>query len=183
VLADSSPLPADLAAFLERGDPPVFVGFGSMPAASDAAQPPIAAARAAGRRIVVAKGWADLELGGDAADAIVVGDVSHAALFPRVAAVVHHGGAGTTAAAARAGLPQMITPLFGDQFYWAERVAQLGIGATVPHAAMSDDAVARALGAALDPAVTARARSLARLVGSDGSATAVRRLEAEYGRE
>ncbi|HEX5047281.1 MAG TPA: glycosyltransferase [Gammaproteobacteria bacterium] len=181
VLADSSPLPAGLAAFLERGDPPVFVGFGSMPAASDAARPLIAAARTAGRRIVVSKGWADLELGGDAPDAIAVGDVSHGALFPRVAAVVHHGGAGTTAAAARAGVPQLITPLFGDQFYWAERVVQLGAGATVPHTAMTDEAVTRALGAALGPAVTERARSLALLVRADGAATAASRLEAEYG--
>jgi vancomycin aglycone glucosyltransferase len=181
VLADSGPLPAELEAFLERGDPPVFVGFGSMPAASDAARPLIAAARAAGRRVVVSKGWADLELGSDARDAIVVGDVSHDVLFPRVAAVVHHGGAGTTAAAARAGVPQLITPMFGDQFYWAERMVQLGAGAMVQHAAITDESAARALGAVLDPALTARARSLARLVGSNGAALAASRLEAEYG--
>src|SRR6185503_6159909 len=96
VLQDSAALLPDLEAFLRRGDPPIFVGFGSMPAASDAARPLIAAARAAGRRIVVSKGWADLELDTAGRDAIVVGDVSHDVLFPRVAAVVHHGGAGTT---------------------------------------------------------------------------------------
>src|SRR6516165_6042478 len=97
VLADSAPLPADLEAFLAHGEPPIFVGFGSMPASSDAAHRPIAAARAASRRIIVSKGWAELELMGDAPDCVAVGDVNYHLLFPRVAAVVHHGGAGTTA--------------------------------------------------------------------------------------
>ena len=60
---------------------------------------------------------------------MAVGDVSFDILFPRVTAVVHHGGAGTTAAVARAGVPQIITPIFGDQFYWASRIVDLGIGA------------------------------------------------------
>ena len=72
-------------------------------------------------------------------------------------------------------------PLFGDQFYWGERAVQLGIGATVQHAAMRDETVSRALGAALDPAVAARARSLARLVRSDGAAVAASQLEVEHG--
>ena len=139
VLADSTPLPADLEAFLERGEPPIFAGFGSMPAAGDAAHRLIAAARAAGRRIIVSRGWADLELIDDAADCMAVGDVSHDVLFPRVAAVVHHGGAGTTAAAARAGVPQVITPMFGDQFYWASRIVDLGAGATTPHTTMTEE--------------------------------------------
>ena len=180
VLADSTPLPADLEAFLERGDPPIFVGFGSMPAAGDAARPLIAAARAAGRRIVVSKGWADLEIGDDASDAIAVGDVSHDVLFPRVAVVVHHGGAGTTAAAARAGIPQLITPMFGDQFYWAGRVVQLGVGASTPHTAMTEESLTRALSEVFDPAVAARARTLAGHVGRDGAEIAAKRLEAEY---
>lgn len=139
VLADSTPLPADVEAFLERGEPPIFVGFGSMPAAGDSAHRPIAAARATGCRIIVSRGWADLELIDDAPDCMAVGDVSHDVLFPRVAAVVHHGGAGTTAAAARAGVPQVITPMFGDQFYWAGRIADLGAGATTPHATMTEE--------------------------------------------
>src|SRR5262249_45695688 len=112
VLADRTPLPSDLEAFLESGEPPVFAGFGSMPAAGDATRRLIGAARAVGRRIIVSRGWADLELIDDAPDCMAVGDVGHDVLFPRVAAVVHHGGAGTTAAAARAGVPQVITPMF-----------------------------------------------------------------------
>jgi vancomycin aglycone glucosyltransferase len=181
VLADDTPLPSNLAAFLERGDPPIFVGFGSMPAAGDAARPLIAAARAAGRRVIVSRGWADLELIDDSPDCMVVGDLSHDVLFPRVAAVVHHGGAGTTAASARAGVPQVITPMFGDQFYWAGRIVDLGAGATLPHATMTEESLAGALREVLDPAVVARARALARQMGRDGTEVAARRLEAEYG--
>ena len=57
-----------------------------------------------------------------------VGGVSHERLFPRLAAIVHHGGAGTTTAAARAGVPQLVVPHLVDQYYWAERVAGLGLG-------------------------------------------------------
>jgi len=180
VFADYSPLPADLDAFLGRGEPPVFVGFGSMPAATDAARAVILAAREAGRRILVSRGWADLELIDDAADCMAVGDVSHDVLFPRLATVVHHGGAGTTAAAARAGVPQVIAPMGGDQSYWASRIVQLGIGATTPYSAMTEESLTRALREVLDPALTLRARTFAREIRSDGAAVAARRLEAAY---
>jgi len=180
VLADSTPLPADLEAFLEHGEPPIFVGFGSMPAAGDAAHRLIAAVRAAGRRIIVSKGWAELELVDDAPDCMAVDDVNHDLLFPRVTAVVHHGGAGTTAAAARAGVPQVITPMFGDQFYWASRIAHLGAGATIPYAKMSEEFLTDALREVCDPAVVARARTLATRVGRDGAEIAAKRLETEY---
>jgi vancomycin aglycone glucosyltransferase len=181
VLADSTPLPADLEAFLERGTPPIFVGFGSMPAADDAAHRLIAAARAAGRRIIVSRGWAELELIDDGSDCMAVGDVSHDVLFPRVAAVVHHGGAGTTAAAARAGVPQVVTPMFGDQFYWARRIVDLGAGATNPYTKMTEEFLTGALREVCEPAVVARARTLARQVGRDGAEIAAKRLETEYG--
>ncbi len=100
VLADDTPLSADVDAFLESGEPPIVGGFGSMPAAGDMSRLLVGAARAVGRRIIVSKGWADLDVIDDAPDCIAVGDVSHDLLFPRVAAVIHHGGAGTTAAAA-----------------------------------------------------------------------------------
>ena len=141
----------------------------------------IAAARAVGRRIIVSRGWADLELIDDAPDCMAVGDVSYDVLFPRVAAVVHHGGAGTTAAAARAGVPQVITPMFGDQFYWAGRIVDLGVGATTPHATMTEESLTGALREVLDPAVVVRARTLAGQVRRDGAEIAARRLVAEYG--
>jgi vancomycin aglycone glucosyltransferase len=112
---------------------------------------------------------------------MAVGDVSHDVLFPRVAAVVHHGGAGTTAAAARAGVPQVVTPMFGDQFYWASRIVDLGTGATNPHTKMTEEFLTGALREVCDPAVVVRARTLARQVGRDGAEIAAKRLEAEYG--
>jgi vancomycin aglycone glucosyltransferase len=181
VLADRTPLPADLEAFIGSGAPPIFVGFGSMPAAGDVTRLLIGAARAVGRRIIVSRGWADLDVIDDARDCIAVGDVSHDVLFPRVAAVVHHGGAGTTAAAARAGVPQVITPMFGDQFYWASRIVELGVGATMPHATMTEESLRAALGEVFDSAVIVRARSLANQVMPGGAQIAARRLEAEYG--
>jgi vancomycin aglycone glucosyltransferase len=94
--------------------------------------------------------------------------------------VVHHGGAGTTAAAARAGVPQLITPMFGDQFYWASRSVHLGTGATTPHTTMTEELLTGALRQGLDPAVAARARMLAGRIGRDGAEIAAKRLEAEY---
>jgi vancomycin aglycone glucosyltransferase len=181
VLADNRPLPPDVEAFLEQGDPPIFVGFGSMPASGDASRILIGAARAAGHRIIVSRGWAELELVDGASDCVLVGDVSHDVLFPRVAAVVHHGGAGTTAAAARAGVPQVVTPMFGDQFYWSSRVVELGIGTTIPHAAMTEESLRGTLLRVLDPAVSERARAFASQVGRDGARVAAQRLEVEYG--
>jgi vancomycin aglycone glucosyltransferase len=180
VLPDRTPLPAELRGFLDSGDSPVLVGFGSMPAAEGVSRPLIGAARAVGRRVLLSKGWAGLELIDDAADCLALGDVSHELLFPRVAAVVHHGGAGTTAAAARAGSPQVVAPMFGDQLYWAGRVAELGIGTTTSHSAMTEESLARALRHVLDPAVAARARAFAGQVRSDGAAVAARELEAEF---
>jgi len=181
VLADDSPLSADINAFLEGGEPPILVGFGSMPAAGDMSRRLIGAARAVGRRIIVSRGWADLNLVDAASDCLAIGDVSHDLLFPRVAAVVHHGGAGTTAAAARAGVPQVITPMFSDQFYWGHRVVDLGVGATIPHAAITEESLTASLRQVLHPSVEVRARTLAGQVRRDGAEVAARRLELEYG--
>jgi vancomycin aglycone glucosyltransferase len=93
---DERPLPAELEAFLDAGPPPVYVGFGSMRAPNDIARVAIEAIRARGHRALVARGWAGLALIDDAGDCFAVGEVNHQALFGRVAAVVHHGGAGTT---------------------------------------------------------------------------------------
>jgi vancomycin aglycone glucosyltransferase len=181
VLADRTPLPSDLEAFIESGGPPISAGFGSMPTAGDMTRRLIGAARAVDRRIIVSRGWADLDLIDDAPDCIAVGDVSHDVLFPRVAAVVHHGGAGTTAAAARAGIPQVITPVFADQFYWASRIVELGVGTTTPHTTMTEESLTDALREVFDSAIVDRARRLARQVRWDGAEIAARRLEAEYG--
>ena len=178
ILPDSSPLPPELKAFLDDGEPPVYVGFGSMPAADSASRTLINATRAAGRRLVLSQGWADLELIDDGPDCIAIGDVNQQALFRRIAAVVHHGGAGTTTAAARAGAAQVAVPMFSDQFYWGRRIRELGIGAAAPFAGLSASTLASTLQETLDPVVAARARFLAGNVTSDGAAIAARRLVA-----
>ena len=141
-----------------------------MPAAEGTSRTLIDAARAAGRRVILSRGWADLELVDDAPDCLAIGDVNHQALFPRVAAVVHHGGAGTTTAAARAGVAQVAVPMFSDQFYWGRRIRDLGIGTAVPFAGLSADALASALHEVLEPAVAARARFRRRERHPDGAA-------------
>ena len=181
VLADDTPLSQELEAFLDAGEPPILVGFGSMPAAGELSRDLIGAARALGRRLILSKGWAGLDLVDAATDCIALGDVNHDLLLPRVAAFVHHGGAGTTAAAARAGIPQVITPMFSDQFYWASRVVELGLGATTPHATLTEESLTASLRQALDPSVKVRSRALAGQVRRDGAQVAARRLELEYG--
>jgi vancomycin aglycone glucosyltransferase len=182
VLPDRRRLRESLEAFLQSGEPPIFVGFGSMPAAADASSQLIAAARALGRRLILSSGWSGLELIDAEPDCFAVDDVNHDDLFPRVAAVIHHGGAGTTAAAARAGVPQVITPMFGDQFYWARRVEALGIGATTPHLGMTEPALTGVLRSVCQPDVVARVRTFAGQMRRDGAEVAARRLEAEFAR-
>ncbi|WP_312018484.1 glycosyltransferase [Streptomyces sp. I05A-00742] len=177
-LPDERPLPADLVAFLDAGTPPVYVGFGSMPmhTATDVAQVAVEAVRAQGRRVLVRRGWADLALVDDRDDCFAVGEVNHQALFGRVAAVVHHGGAGTTATAARAGVPQVVVPQATDQPYWAGRVADLGIGAAHDGPAPTSESLSAALRTALAPETRARATAVAGTIRTDGATVAARLL-------
>jgi vancomycin aglycone glucosyltransferase len=177
LMADDSPLPDAVEAFLAAGEAPVYLGLGSMPAAPRTAATLIAAARALGRRAILAEGWAGLTPDTDDADVLSVADLNHAALFPRVAAVAHHGGAGTTLAAARAGAPQVIAPMFGDQPYWSARVRALGIGTSPPPASgLEAAALAEAIGEALRPQIAERARAVAPRIVADGASAAARRL-------
>ncbi|XXU75973.1 glycosyltransferase [Sorangium sp. So ce1151] len=177
LLPDQTPLVPELAAFLAAGEPPVYVGFGSMPADQQTGRTVIEAVRAAGRRVVLSQGWAELGRVDDAPDCIAIGDVNHQALFPRVAAVVHHGGAGTTTTAARAGVPQVIVPMFSDQPYWASRVRALGIGTSVARGALSGESLLAALKGALDQGAAARATTIASTVAVDGTAVAAELIE------
>ncbi|MFC5801971.1 glycosyltransferase [Streptomyces formicae] len=178
ILTDVHPLPAELMAFLDAGTPPVYVGFGSMPmhASADVAQVAIEAIRAQGRRAVVARGWADLALIDDRDDCFVVGEVNQQALFARVAAVVHHGGAGTTTTATRAGAPQVVVPQLADQPYWASRVAELGIGAAHDGPTPAFESLSAALRTALTPETRARATAVAGTIRTDGAAVAAKLL-------
>lgn len=176
ILPDERPLPAELEAFLEAGEPPIYIGFGSMfmQSAKDAARVAIEAIRAQGRRAVMLRGWADLVLGDDADDCFITGDVNQQALFPRMATVMHHGGAGTTTAATRAGAPQVIVPQIVDQPFWAGRVAGLGIGAAHDGPTPTFESLSAALATALAPKTRAQAAAVARTIRSDGAEVAAR---------
>ena len=176
ILPDERPLPAELEAFLDAGTPPVYVGFGSMRAPNDVARAAIEAIRAQGRRTLLSRGWADLAVIDDRDDCFVVGEVNHQALFGRVAAAVHHGGAGTTTTAALAGAPQVVVPQWGDQPYWAGRVADLGIGAAHEMTAPTTESLSAALKTVLTPETEARAAAVAGAIRTDGATVAAKLL-------
>ncbi|MCW2558111.1 MAG: glycosyl transferase, UDP-glucuronosyltransferase [Mycobacterium sp.] len=172
ILPDERPLPTDLEAFLDAGAPPVYVSFGSVRAPEDAAVVAIDAIRAHGRRVVVSRGWANLAAIDDRDDCFVVGEVNHQALFGRVAVVVHHGGAGTTTTATRAGAPQVVVPQIADQPYWAGRVAELGIGVAHDGSTPTVESLSTALTTALSPEIRARATAVAAMIRTDGATVA-----------
>jgi vancomycin aglycone glucosyltransferase len=178
ILPDRRPLPNELETFLGAGGPPVYVGFGSMAmrTSPDLARVTVEAARAHGRRIVLARGWAGLAPIDEGHDCLVVDEVNQQTLFRRVAAVVHHGGAGTTTTAALAGAPQVVVPQIVDQPHWALRVAELGIGAAHEGPVPTSGSLARALATALAPETRARAIGVAGEVRTDGAMVAARRL-------
>jgi vancomycin aglycone glucosyltransferase len=183
ILPDGRPLPAGLEAFLEAGAPPVYVGFGSMRAPVDFARVAIEAVRAQGRRVLLSRGWAGLALPDGADDCFGVGEVNQQALFGRVAAVVHHGGAGTTTAATRAGAPQVVVPQIGDQPYWAGRVAALGIGVAHDGLVPAAESLSAALATVLAPRIRAKAVTVAGTVRADGAAVAAKLLIDAVSRE
>ena len=168
--------PAALAAFLAAGPPPVCVGFGSMVGRDPAALAALAvdAARRAGVRAILLSGWGGLAAT-DADDVLVLDQAPHDGLFPRCAAVVHHGGAGTTGAALRAGVPAVVVPFGVDQPFWASRVVALGTGpAPIPRRRLTAGALAAALRAAVtDGAMRDRAAALGVAIrAEDGVAAA-----------
>lgn len=182
-LPDDRPLPLEVEAFLEAGEPPVYLGFGSMPMETlkAAGRAAVEAIRHHGRRVILSRGWAGLDLYEVGDDACVIGEVNQQALFPRVAAVIHHGGAGTTTAAARAGTPQILVPQVADQPYFAGRVATLGIGGAHDGPTPTADSLAAALDLALRPETRVRAAVVAPTIRPDGALVAARRLLDSYG--
>jgi UDP:flavonoid glycosyltransferase YjiC (YdhE family) len=121
----------ELEQFLSAGSPPLYIGFGSMGSrhGSNVLQIVEAALERTGLRAVVSSGS---HPGGSLAEGsrcmVLAEEVPHSWLFPRVAAVMHHGGAGTTAEGLRAGIPSLVFPGASDQYFWAERIARLGAG-------------------------------------------------------
>ncbi|MCQ0989196.1 glycosyltransferase [Jiella marina] len=176
--------PEALRSFLERGAPPVFVGFGSMTSVDGAALGRLVtcALHKAGQRGVVAKGWANLKIAADET-IISIPPAPYDWLFPQMTAVVHHGGAGTTLEAFHAGVPSVICPFFGDQPGWASLAADLGVATPpIPRRKLTENRLA----AAIREAVTSeRLRDNARQLGTrlrveDGVAKAVEIITGEH---
>ncbi|MFJ2884674.1 glycosyltransferase [Streptomyces sp. NPDC087305] len=175
-------LPSDLRDFIDAGPPPVFVGLGSatVPDPERLSAEIVRALRLAGLRGVIQRGWGGLEANGD--DVLTVGEVPHAALFPRMAAVVHHCGAGTTAAGLRAGVPAVPVPIQFDEGFWAARLVALGVAPrAVPLRGLTAESLSAALVRAVrEPAYAERAAALgARVRAEDGVAPVLAALD-EY---
>ncbi|MFN8532101.1 MAG: glycosyltransferase [Dehalococcoidia bacterium] len=161
----------------------VYVGFGSLLGGRDPealTQLIGRAGAAAGRRIVLFRGWGDLGSGRLPAHLLAVDETPHVWLFPRMAAAVHHAGAGTTGAALRAGIPSIPVPAYGDMNLWARRIARLGAATEpIPRSELTTDRLAAALLAAtgLSRLRDGAARLGRRLAAEDGTGNAVRAIE------
>jgi len=171
-----SPPPA-LAAFLDAGPPPVCIGFGSM--TFDRTELVRIVARAldlTAQRAVLLTGWGGLRPPQLPRNMIAIEWAPLDRLFPRMAAVVHHGGAGTTADGLCAGVPTVVVPFFFDQFFWGRRVFELGAGPRpIPRTRLSAETLANAIQAAVtDPTMRSHAAAVgARIRAENGVARAV----------
>ena len=155
----------DLGDWLAAGYPPVYVGFGSMPVADPArlVAEVAAATEDLGLRALISSGWNSFEV--DAPDHVrLVGAVDHAAVLPRCVAAVHHGGAGTTAAVLRAGIPSVVGWYSADQPVWGRLLGDLGVGISFRAARLDRDRLREALRSVLMPRVRERAAEVATLL-------------------
>jgi sterol 3beta-glucosyltransferase len=157
---------AELTTFVERGAPPLVAAFGSawLPCGTELLEATVAAARATGHRLVII-GGPEAELPDDV-DLIRSETADFTLLLPRAAAVLHHGGQGTTAAAVSSGVPQVIVPCHSDQPIWARRMSALGVAAPeVPYPKLTSELLTNAVRTATgDPRIAARAAELAEVV-------------------
>ncbi|NWG19393.1 MAG: glycosyltransferase family 1 protein [Chloroflexi bacterium] len=166
-----------IEAFLAAGEPPVYIGFGSMGGRRPAGDAALAlgALVESGRRGILLGGPDVAQLAARRADVLVISSAPHHLLFPRVSAVVHHGGAGTTAAGLRAGVPTVTLPVGVDQYFWGARLAALGAGAPpLARRYATPERLAAAIGATESETMISRASALGRLIrAEDGVARAV----------
>ncbi|MEO1762748.1 MAG: glycosyltransferase [Cyanobacteria bacterium J06629_18] len=170
--------PKELVDFLESGEPPVYIGFGSMRSADPEALTKLilAALERTGRRGIILTGWGALSNTDLPKNVFQVSSIPHNWLFPKMAAVVHHGGSGTTSAGLRAGVPSIIVPFGADQPFWGQVVAAKGIGPTaIPQKQLTVDKLAAAIETALDDEeMKKRAAALGEKIrAEDGVKTAI----------
>lgn len=170
--------PAELVRFLDAGPPPVSVGFGSIPHPDPekATEMVIAALRRADKRGVLVTGWDGFASRKMPEDMYMLKAIPYDWLFPRMAAVVHHGGAGTTASGLRAGVPTVVVPAFADQPFWGRRIHELGVGPQpIPRHELTVERLAAAVSVATnDPDIRRRAHELGEAIrAEDGVGRAV----------
>jgi len=171
--------PQTLANFLAAGEAPVYIGFGSMTGFDNTRLLEALIEAMAGRRAVFHPGWSGIDPDALPDNFLAIGDTPHDWLFPRTSAVIHHGGSGTSHSAARAGVPSIVTPFAGDQFFWAERLRLAGVAPpAVDGRRPKAEAFAKALDFTAAPQVRSRARALRETMGAeDGVKDAVAAIE------
>jgi len=171
--------PPALEKFLAAGEAPIYIGFGSMTGFDNERLLDALTKATLDRRVLFYPGWSGLDPQTLPDHFFAIGDTPHDWLFPRTAGVIHHGGSGTSHSAARAGVPSIVTPFAGDQFFWADRLRLAGVApAAVDGRRPNPEVFARAL----DFIATARVRNRARELGDlmraeDGVSNAVAALE------
>jgi UDP:flavonoid glycosyltransferase YjiC (YdhE family) len=183
---DWTPDPA-LVEYLRAGPPPVYVGFGSMSnrKPEETVDLILEALARTGQRAILLSGWGGLQKADLPGSVLMVDSVPFSWLFQRVAAVVHHGGAGTTSAGLRAGVPSIVVPFFADQPFWGRRVVELGVGPEpIPRRKLTAGRLAQAIHSAVsDQTLRQRAAELGSAIrAEDGVARAVAIIQQLEGR-
>ncbi|KAH6874044.1 hypothetical protein B0T10DRAFT_588226 [Thelonectria olida] len=174
-LANSYTPPPDLTAFLEKGSRPIYIGFGSIIVDNPQALTELVfnAVKIANVRAIISQGWGHMGSGDDVPDGVhLIDNCPHDWLFQHVSAVVHHGGAGTTAAGIAAGQPTVIVPFFGDQPFWGQMMARAGAGpAPVPFKEMTAETLATSILFTLKPEVKEASQRMAHTIAQENGAT------------
>jgi hypothetical protein len=172
--ASSYTPPEDLVAFLKAGPPPVYIGFGSIVVdhPDELTQLIFAAVKRAGVRALVSKGWGGLGSDIEVPESIfLLGNVPHDWLFQYVSAVVHHGGAGTTAIGIAMGKPTVVVPFFGDQPFWGAMIYKAGAGPEpVPFKKMTEETLADSITIALGADVQAAVKEMSEKISNENGA-------------
>jgi len=171
--------PDALSEFLAAGEPPVYIGFGSMGGFDPKQLLQAMVDGLAGRRVLFYPGWSGVRASDLPANVFVVGDTPHDWLLPRTSVAVHHGGSGTTHSAARAGVPSVVVPFAGDQAFWAERLHRAGVAARLSGwKALNATSLKESIRYAERDDVRSRARTMGeKMRAEDGLGTAVRAIE------
>ncbi len=163
--------PPDLINFLESGEPPVYIGFGSMRSGNPETLTKLilAALERTGQRGIILTGWGALSNTDLPDNVFMIDSIPHNWLFPKMAAVVHHGGSGTTAAGLRAGVPSIIVPFGADQPFWGQKVAELGVGSVpIPQKELTVEKLAAAIETAIgDEKIKQRAAALGQKIRAE----------------